>query len=501
MNIKRITWNKKQVEIINSLSNCNKLFIEGGVRSGKSFLICWIIDYICSKTPGMVALILRKSYESIKTDTHIILKHSPGFLTPDKGQWTDGSRQFNYNNGSRIYFRHAEGAEHLLGITAGLIFFEQVELIAEQDFDLIKNTRLSQWGGSNLITSEYLQKYDKHIKIGQLLYPRNYLFMTANPRAGWLKGRYIDKNPELEGIKHFHVTTFDNLENLPEEYLGDMSNASDEFKRIYFDGSWQFNSGLIYSEFNEKNIVEPEWEIINNFNPSKLRTYVGIDPGYSRSKFGVLMSAVLGDGRLYFFDEVCHNGKDEEEWEKVGIPEIIKEMKDKYTKHKFLPNMTLIDYASNTKVAGMESVSGQFTRLGIPVSNSIKTDEIASIFRIKELFKAGKIIINSRCRHFIRELGLYRWHEKKLNTPVQEDNDLCDCLRYIINQTPRSIGNSIDITEEYNKNWNKENMYKKWLLTWYGKVETKKEGFKISNNTKLDYGLILIFGFIGMFLI
>jgi phage terminase large subunit len=493
---KQITWNNKQKEVIESLIDHNKIFVEGGVRSGKSFLICWIIDYLCSRTPGMTALVLRKSYESIKTDTHMILKHSPGFLTQDKGVWADSSRQFNYNNGSRIYFRHAEGAEHLLGITAGLIFFEQVELVAEQDFDLIKNTRLSQWGGSNVITREYLATYEKHIKAGQLLYPRNYLFMTANPRAGWLKGRYIDKPSEDEGIKHFHVSTFDNLDNLPADYLADMSNASDEFKRIYFDGSWEFNSGLIYPEFTDKNVVEPEWEVCishgsakPNFTASECRTFVGIDPGYSRSKFAVLMTAVLPTGQLYVFDEVVHNGKGVEEYEKVGIPEIAAEIKNKFSRHRFLPSMTIIDYSANTKVGGMESISGQLQRLGITTSNSIKTDEIATIFRIKQLLKERKIIINSRCRHLIRELGLFRWHEKKLNKPVDEDNDCLDALRYIVNQTPRALDGQFSPQELFDQTWNKQAVYKNWLKTWYGKEQKPVTTFKTPNHSKLDFGL------------
>jgi hypothetical protein len=486
---KEIKFNLKQQEIIESLVDYNKIFVEGGVRSGKSFLICFLIDYICTKTPGMVALVLRKSYESIKTDTHIIFMHSPGFLTPDKGTWSDGKRQFNYNNGSVIYFRHAEGSEHLLGLTAGLIFFEQAELIAEKDYDLIKQTRLSQWGGSNLITTEYLSKYKKHIEIGQLLYPRNYLFLTANPRAGWMKARYIDKPSEDENIKHFHVSTFDNMENLPAEYIADMANASDEFKRIYFDGSWQFNSGLVYSEFSEANMVEPEWEVVNNFRPSTCRTYVGIDPGYARSKFAVLFAATLPDGRLYIFDEVVKNGKDVQEFEKVGIPEIAAEIKNKYSRHKFLPNMTIIDYAANAKIAGMESVSGQFTRLGIPTSNSIKTEEEATIYRIKQLLKEKKIIINSRCSMLIRELGLFHWHETKINKTVDEDNDALDCLRYIINQTPSIANGSVSINELHNQTWNQQNMYNKWVKTWYGKEEKPKTGFATQNSSKMDYGL------------
>jgi phage tail protein X len=132
-NTKQIKWNAKQLQVINSLNLGNKFFLEGGVRSGKSLLACWIMDWICSHTPGMTALVLRKSYESIKSDTHQILKANPGLLA-GKGEWRDGSREFVYHNGSKILFRHAEGSTHLLGITAGLLFFEQVELLKEEGF-------------------------------------------------------------------------------------------------------------------------------------------------------------------------------------------------------------------------------------------------------------------------------------------------------------------------------------------------------------------------------
>ena len=477
-----LKWNLRQTDIINSLASSDKIFIEGGVRSGKSVCVAWMIDYICRKTPGMVAYVLRKSYEAIKTDTHVIFAKNPGFLTPDKGKWKDGGREFQYNEkygNSVIYFRHADDIDNMAGPTAGLVFFEQVEQIKEEIYDYVKNTRLSQWGGNNLVTRSYLNRLGESVKQGLYLPPRNYIFLTANPRAGWVKGRYIDKSPELEGIKHFHVSTYDNIENLPDQYQVDMANATDQFRRRYFEGSWQFNSGLIYPEFGDGNIVEPPFDLSLDF--SQMRTLVAVDPGYAKSKFAVLMGCVLPDRRIYIFDEVVRNGAKVEEWEKVGIPDIAKEMKEKYQKHRFLPNSGLIDPASNAQIAGMQSITKQFQTLGIFLTNAKKPAEMESIYKIKDMFKNHKIIISSRCVNLIRELGLFRWHEKKLDQPVDEDNDCLDALRYIVNENPLP-----SFSENAENPFN--NVYTEWLKTWFGKEEKKQIGFS-NKRTKLDFGL------------
>ncbi len=482
--VRSFTWNDKQTEIIKSLATHNKLFIEGGVRSGKSWVVAWMIDYICRKQPGMVALVLRKSYEAIKTDTHVIFGQNPGFLTPDKGKWRDNKREFRYNEtygNSIIYFRNADDIEPMAGITAGLVFFEQVEQIREEVFDYVKNTRLSQWGGNSLITQSYLKRLDSGIKSGQYLTPRNYIFMTANPRAGWVKGRYIDQSAALDGLKHFHVSTYDNLANLSDQYREDMANASEQFRRRYFEGSWQFNSGLIYPEFDEANIVEPPFDV--HLDLSGLRTLISVDPGYAKSKFAILLSAVLPDGRLYIFDEVVRNGSKVEEWEKVGIKEMVTELKSKYGKHKFVPSIGLIDPASNAKIAGMESVTKQFQTLGIYLKNASKPNEMDSIYKIKQLLKDKRIIVNSRCVNLIREFGLFRWHEKKLDTMVDEDNDCLDALRYIVNESPKPTLYSAT-SNPYEK------VYENWVREWYGKEpEGKATSLKWKNNSKLDYGI------------
>src|ERR1035437_3142562 len=177
------------------------------MRSGKSVVMCWMIDFICRNTPNMIFLVGRKSFESLKTDTQLIFERNPGILQKKYGEFKDGKRQIDYYNGSRIYFRHFDKPEGLIGMTVGGIYFEQAEEVSEEDYKFVI-TRLSQWGGKNTTTANYLSNNKEAIATGKLLYPRNYLFLTANPKACWLKDFFINK--QVDGFKNIHLTIFDN---------------------------------------------------------------------------------------------------------------------------------------------------------------------------------------------------------------------------------------------------------------------------------------------------
>lgn len=510
--VKQFQFNDKQLEVINAFKKgSNRLFLEGGVRSGKSVVCAYLIDWICSRTPGMEAYVYRDTYESIRKDTHRILKDNPGWLN-GKGQWKEGSKEFHYSNGSKIFFQYTKGGKHTLGQTAGLIFFEQVESIREEDYDLIL-PRLSQWGPQAQLN--YMTQWGRYVKAGKLIKPRNYLLLSANPKAGWVKSRYIDTegmpdtqkegktliqdNIKKENITRFHLSTYDNIQNLGEEYLRSMETASEDFKKRYYDGSWEMNTGLIYPEFKDDdfesggNVVNFEWEIANDFNPKNLRTFVAIDPGYVKSKFAALFCAILSDNTYYIFDELVRNGKGVEEWDKIGPKEFAQLLKDKYRERGFEPSKTIIDPAAHNENSGMGSVSGLLARHGIVATSALKTKESGSIFAIKDLFKGKRIIVNVRCQAFLKELGLFRWDERKQageQKPLDEDNDLCDCLRYIINTSPHPLQNVQNYKDIMAKNYGPDMLYKNWLKSWYGAKQKKTNILAIDNkNRKQSWGI------------
>lgn len=463
--------------------------------------------------------VYRDTYESITKDTHRIMKDNPGFMN-GKGTWHNGSKEFRYSNGSIIFFQYTKGGKHTLGQTAGGIYFEQVESIKEEDYDLIMS-RLSQWGPAAV--TQYLHKHGNAVKANQLMRPRNYLFLSANPKANWVKGRYIDTegkpdiikngstlivdNLKKENIKRIHLSTYDNIHNLGDEYLAQIESSSEAYKKQFYDGSWEFNTGLIYNEFNSADfadgghVVNFEWEAANSylhsgsskFMAGNFRTITAIDPGYVKSKFVALLTAILPDGTIYCFDEVVRNGKSVEDWEKIGPVEFAKLLKEKYKEYRYTPNTTLIDPASHSENAGAGSVSGMLLKAGIPTTSAKKSKEYQSIMGIKDLLKGRKIIVNVRCQELIREFGLFSWDERKVQTgdqkPLDEDNDLLDSLRYVFVASPHPQTANKSYSEVLSQNFSPDALYRNWAKSWYGVKEKKKNPMAIDNKSKGNWGV------------
>lgn len=478
----------KQQEVINLWAEGNdKIFFEGSIRAGKSLTFAYIIDFICSHTIGMEFYVYRDTFESIKKDTHRIFLDHPGFANGKAKLKELGKRLYYPSTQSNIFFQHTKGGKHTLGQTAGGIFFEQLESMAEEDFDLIV-PRLSQWGPKAI--ADYCHKYEKLIKLGKIMIPRNYLFMSSNPRAGWLKARYIDtkNNLEKEHIQRVSTSVYDNLANLGPEYANLVNTSSSAFKKQYFDGDWTLNSGLIYPEFNPLdvedggNVVTNEWEKSNKIDYKMLKHIISIDPGFVKSKFAALMVVILKDGRILCVDEVVKNGKGVESWDKIGPEQFSKELLEKYKERDFLAtDQTLIDPAAHNPNGGMGSISGQLTKNGIVTMSAKKTDEYGSILGIKDAFKNKQILVNARCQFLIRELGLFRWDERKVlkgeQKPLDEDNDQADNLRYIYAITPQAKKFPLTWEDQMKKNYNPNNQYSGWMEQWKKKPKKNAIGW------------------------
>lgn len=470
---KGTSWNftTKQKDVIGLGLKEQRMLVDGGVRCGKSTAIAYLVDFICSHTPDMVFFIFRKNYEGIKTDTQLIFKQKPGWLTPNKGIWKDGGKQFNYYNGSIIYFRHAQDTDNLPGITMGGAWFEEVTRIKEEVFDYVNSTRLTQWSEDSV--KKYLEKktpsgesYSDLVKQNKLLLPKNYMFMSTNPEAGWVKERFVNENPVLkENVYRRTLTTWDNFDNLPASFKEQMDFASDEFKRIYYEGSWEFSEGRVYPEFKtDRHIISVDFD--DNLDFSNLRVVIALDPALNRSKFGVLFTAILPNGKTYWFDELAFNGRRIEEIRWKSVPEIVAAIKDKVKKYNLINPTYLIDTSANAKeITSLESLSSQLKRMGIPVQNAKKTLERDTIFAIKSGFKNEKILVSERCEYTIKELSLFRWGKNE--KPIDEDNDLLDCARFCWNHhaAPKDTYQMqlARAKEMYKNTWDSKTVYKNWL--------------------------------------
>lgn len=494
-------WNQKQMKIINSVkkeiynpdNDTVRAFIYGGIGSGKSVSILYLIDLICQMTPGMTALVLRRTFESLKTDTFNILKREPGILSPAKGTWKANGKEFHYNNGSVIFFSHLEKNDSLLGPSYGLIYVEQVELCSEDDFRLLLG-RLRQYGPNHA----YGKQYAEYIEQRKILPPKNYLLLSANPKNNWVKERILEKGDYLKIL----LTTYDNKHNLPKDYIND--NESEAYKKRFYEGKWEALSGLCYPEFKDGNLVDVNYELMHyekalgKTNLGKFQNYVIVDPGIATSKFAVMFACVMPDNTVYIYDEISRNGAGTDDSEKVYIPEMSLLIKEKLKHYNIKEYIGIVDYAANAKDGSGASKTQQFNENGINLINSIKriagTTEFDSIMRINALFKSKKILLNPRCVSTIRELETWSWKVDKHGVPTKDEpenksNDFMDCLRYLINAGPFAMDK-----REAKTNWTQKEVMTGFMENLFnennplggsGKTQTPI----IHRRTALDFGV------------
>ncbi len=454
-------WSEKQKSVIINVShdilhnNSDNLYymLSGGVGAGKSLVGLYLVDFICRRQPGITALVSRRVYSALLTDTFNILKNNPAILDDSKGKWNNLERTFKYTNGSIIYFRQLENADdYLLGPSYGLIYVDQIELCKEDDYRLL-TTRLRQFGKNHYYNSEFKSQIANH----QVLRPHNYMILTANPKGCWVKKNII-YNCE-SNFKIFNFPTICNAENLPEGYINE--NESQSFKDRYYGGIWDNLKGLIYPEFTDKNLVTNNYhekyiykeqisgKIITDF--SKLTNYIIIDPGFITSKYAVLFASIMPDGSMYFYDSLSYNGKKVDEQNRVYIDTICREIKSKIAEYNIYNYNGLIDPAANAASEGGPSRTQQLQESGIYVSNAQKTNEIAGIMRVNKEMKAGKIKINANCVQLLQELEIYSWKTNKVGNidkevPEDRDNDFCDAMLYLSNELASPTHHAINIT-------------------------------------------------------
>lgn len=86
------------------------------------------------------------------------------------------------------------------------------------------------------------------------------------------------------------------------------------------------------------------------------------------------------------------------------------------------------------------SIADEYREFGINLRPSMRSKEDASVARVNEFFKAGRIKIFKNCVNTIREIGNWKWKSvrpqvvqlNKTEEPEDKDNHTCDNLKYLI---------------------------------------------------------------------
>ena len=268
------------------------------------------------------------------------------------------------------------------------------------------------------------------------------LILDCNPRGPrhWLHYvgvRHLDPDTELplhdrEKWARLSWSAYDNLENLPPEYLASLEALPDVMRDRMLNGIWRDNQGAVYAEFDEDLHTVTPFEI-----PADWKRIRAIDFGYT-NPFVCLWGAVDNDGRLYLYRE----------WYKAGVrtaehAEVIQKLSQHETymvtvaDHDAADRAELESCGIRTQAArkevmtGIQAVKNRLVRSG---------DEKPRIYFFNSL------------KNILSEIYDYQWlpgsnQRNAKEEPLKLNDHAMDALRYMV------MAVDAQLQQNYGKSW------------------------------------------------
>ena len=281
----------KQNIILAELVGKRRVLLYGGSRSGKTFLIVFLVIIRALKHKSRHA-ILRRHFAHIKQA--VVLDTFPKVMNmafPDVSYNLNKTDWFaEFGNGSQIWFGgldDKERTEKILGNEYSTIYFNECSQITDYDTITTGLTRLAE-----------------NTKLPRIA------FFDENPpsKRHWSYTLFIDKKvpgsgeaiskPEL--YYQTRVNPMDNLDNLPDDYIEDTLRQLPRRQRE------RFLEGL-FQDDNEGALWTHDMIMCGEAGDMR-RIVVAIDPAVTSDpdsdETGIVVVGEDGDGRLWVLDDI-----------------------------------------------------------------------------------------------------------------------------------------------------------------------------------------------------
>jgi PBSX family phage terminase large subunit len=286
----------KQIEATRLMSEKEFVLLEGGSRSGKTFIIIRNIIARALKYNNTKHLTGRLHFNHAKTS--LWYKTIPDVMdicfpkikyTENKSDWF-----ISFDNGSEVWlggFDDKERVEKILGNEYATIHINEASQISYETFETLKTRLNPPKGVRPLMLIDYNPPSKKH----------------------WgYKVFHLQQNPENEtalASKHkygvLRMNPADNLDNLNESYIETLEGLGDRRKRRFFYGE--------YSDDTEGALWKREWIHENRVDshPDLARIVVSVDPAVTNTDTsddtGIIV--VGTDGKEFFvLADYTYNG-------------------------------------------------------------------------------------------------------------------------------------------------------------------------------------------------
>lgn len=249
------------------------------------------------------------------------------------------------------------------------------------------------------------------------------LFATSNPGppTHYLKKRWIDREGEID-LKSWHFTLDDN------PWISDA--YKEELKRRYAP-----ETSMFYQRFIKGLWVSDEGAVFKNFDPS-----IHCIPALPDGRLDELRVAVdVGATHPSGFLKAYRIGQD---WYVAG--EYRKADKTPVALSQDLKRFVGGQFASSIDVdPSAKSHRLQFMADGISPITPADNDVLNSIQRIINALEMGWLhFVGPATPMLQEEMTAYRWDDRATergeDKPIKENDDLIDCLRYLVNRIAKS---------------------------------------------------------------
>lgn len=234
----------------------------------------------------------------------------------------------------------------------------------------------------------------------------------------WFKREWIDKAEEHNAL-HLHFKLRDNpslSEDIIKRYESQYHGV---FRQRYIEGEWVQAEGLVY-QFDRDQYVMDADDMREEMDGLRGQWYISIDYGVT-NPFAALLWFVTPK-RSYIVDEYYFDSREEDRHKTNS--EYLESLKRLSEGHAI--DTVIIDPSAN-------SFKEEMYRDGTFYYRNADNSVVDGIATTMQMLADGTIKVSSACENVIREMGLYRWNDDKIDKDevIKENDHAMDAMRYM----------------------------------------------------------------------
>ena len=389
-----------------------EVLIAGPAGTGKSRAALEKLNLLALKHPGLRALIVRKTRESLLQSALVTFETE--VILPTQARYYSGRGEWRYGNGSVVATAGLDKVTKIMSAEYDIVYVQEATEIREDEWETL-TTRLRRSAGT----------YQQIIGCANPAGPNHWLKKRAEGGRLTLIPSTHEDNPRLYDVKTSSYT------EAGKAYLAKLDALTGvRYQRLRL-GLWVQAEGMVYEDFDWN------FHVIDRFAiPKHWPRYWAIDFGFT-NPFVFQAWAKDEEGRIYRFAEIYHTG--------LTVEQAAARIKAWMTKsgedfpagiicdHDAENRATLKKHLGVPPIPARKSVSPGLQAVMKRLEAAEDGKPRIFLLRDSALCRDPKLIAAREPTSTEEEFEIYLWQEGvKDSEPVKKHDHGLDALRYIV---------------------------------------------------------------------